>query len=202
VFVLGEHPDRTVSLLERTLRDGGASKVMTFGAPLIAGGASGASCGDPPPLAELRGARVDAFVIHDGAYCRESVLELRRALGARLGVGLGVTGLGDAPAGANRIAAGVFPVDPKAPDARVVAWVERRHGAPSWWAALGRDAAMLAWRAVRDLEESSGDPESVKARRVQAASALGAARAPLWTSNADGFRGNQALERAITLVRE
>jgi hypothetical protein len=69
---------------------------------------------------------------------------------------------------------------------------------PGWWAALGHDAAVLAWAAVRTLpQQGTEDPREVTARLAKAAQALGDASGELWTSEARGFGGKQVLPRTI-----
>ncbi|HZO12320.1 MAG TPA: hypothetical protein VFB62_03655, partial [Polyangiaceae bacterium] len=71
-----------------------------------------------------------------------------------------------------------------------------------WWSALGRDGAILAWAAVHDLGEAKSETKEVEARRVEATSALAAARAELWTSEAKGFDRDQRLPRRISMRRK
>jgi hypothetical protein len=77
-------------------------------------------------------------------------------------------------------------------------------GAPpgGWWAALGRDAGVLAWAAVRGLPATgTEDPAEVRARRAAVAAALARVEVALWTTEATGFAGGRALARRIS-VRE
>ncbi len=204
VFLVGNEVAETVGLMARRLRDDGAAKVLSLGEPLSTARPAGvdaeASCSDPPPASELRGQGIDALVVVDGAHCGDPFLELVKASRARVALGLGVTSLRGELARAPRLAAGVFPVDVARPDARLAAWLEAGRSPPSWWSAIGRDAAVLAASAVENLAESGTDAGEVKARRVEAASALAAARASLWTTEAQGFGDGQRLERSIRVV--
>ncbi|XYH97264.1 hypothetical protein ACMHYB_57495 [Sorangium sp. So ce1128] len=87
-----------------------------------------------------------------------------------------------------------------APGAAVAlaAWLATHPTPPSFWAALGRDAGVLAWAGVQRLPKTgTEDPAEVKARRLAAASALSSATAELWTTSATGFGGKRVLPRAI-----
>lgn len=153
-------------------------------------------CLEPPTPAAIRGGGVDALVLRDGAYCDNQLWGI--AGNARVSVWLG---LGVAPPGRGKarqgLAAGIFPVDERAPDPRLASWLRDHTGPPSWWTALGHDAAVLANQAVADLTESGTDVEEVRARRLEATSGLGAARAELWTTDAKGFGGEQRIEREV-----
>lgn len=59
---------------------------------------------------------------------------------------------------------------------------------PTWFSALGRDAALLARQAVSTLPtDTTTEPRQVTARRDQVRSALEKARGPLWTSEHDSI---------------
>ena len=73
-----------------------------------------------------------------------------------------------------------------------------RRPLPSWWMALGRDAAVLAGSAVKNLADAMSDAE-VRARRVEATAALVAAHAELWTSADKSFDAARQLPRAVTI---
>ncbi|WP_437926874.1 hypothetical protein WMF37_48900 [Sorangium sp. So ce291] len=107
-----------------------------------------------------------------------------------------------APASAQRLPGGDAPGAPPqdAPGAAVAlaAWLATHPTPPSFWAALGRDAGVLAWAGVQRLPKTgTEDPAEVKARRLAAASALSGATAELWTTSATGFGGKRVLPRAI-----
>jgi hypothetical protein len=57
---------------------------------------------------------------------------------------------------------------------------------------------MLAWQGVRVLPgKGTEDAAEVRARRATARSALSRASAELWTTDARGFEGAQALPRKL-----
>lgn len=73
---------------------------------------------------------------------------------------------------------------------------------PTWAAALGRDAAILARRAVASLPmDTTVDANDVARRRSQIATNLAAARSSLWTSEAQGFAtSTHGLPRTLRVV--
>ncbi|WP_437589142.1 hypothetical protein [Sorangium sp. So ce1000] len=93
--------------------------------------------------------------------------------------------------------------DPEAPPpsgagAALAAWLATHPSPPSFWAALGRDAGVLAWAGVQRLPKTgTEDPAEVKARRLAATSAMSRATAELWTTSATGFGGQRVLPRVI-----
>ena len=85
------------------------------------------------------------------------------------------------------------------PDLR--AWYTREGSPPNWWASLGRDAGALARKAVAGLPlDPTSDAAEVSRRRAAAKAALEAARAPLWTSQAQGFDAAHVLPRELGVV--
>jgi hypothetical protein len=106
------------------------------------------------------------------------------------------------PPGSLTATAGLFPMAAEGSSPALQGWLRSHRAPPSWWAALGHDAAVLAWAGVSALPaQGTEDPREVAQRRAWAASALSAAEAPLWTTEAKGFGGARALPRAIG-VRE
>ena len=73
--------------------------------------------------------------------------------------------------------------DPRLADGRLSPWIAAHGSPPSFWAAAGRDAAVLARASVKDLPQASTeDRGEVEARRKTVRDALEAASVPLWTS--------------------
>jgi hypothetical protein len=117
------------------------------------------------------------------------------------------------PPGSLVATAGLFPFAAPAPEGALAsrvsaspsplrAWLKDHPAPPSWWAALGHDAAVLAWAGVQVLPaQGTEDPSEVEARRAQAAAALAGAQAELWTTDATGFGGARTLPRTLG-VRE
>jgi hypothetical protein len=71
-------------------------------------------------------------------------------------------------------------------------------GRPNWWTALGRDAGMLARRALATAPmDSVTSASEVSQRRKAARDALAASRDRLWTTDAPGFDATHVLPRQI-----
>jgi hypothetical protein len=205
VFLMGEDPARTAPILVNALRSAGASRIAGFGPPLRAAESLGIldrRCTVLDTADELEKLGVDGLLVYDGAFCAPEAAQAAIDLDAPLALGLGVEAPPALPRIVRALAAGAFPIDPRRPDPRLAPWISARGEAPSWWNALGRDAAVLAWDAVEDLEEAGTERVKVRERRVEAQSALSAARVSLWTSDAPGFTVGQRLERRIELRRE
>lgn len=106
------------------------------------------------------------------------------------------------PTGSVVATAGLYPIPLGKKPQALSGWLANHPTPPSFWVALGRDAAVLAWSGVQVLPaRGTEDPQEVAARRAMAASALASAQADLWTSDARGFGGGRALPRTIG-VRE
>ena len=78
----------------------------------------------------------------------------------------------------------------------------KRHGrAPSFWAALGHDAAVLARIAEKTLPlEKTDDTAEVDKRHRAVAEALLAAEGDLWSTSARGFSSKPVVERDVSVV--
>jgi hypothetical protein len=84
----------------------------------------------------------------------------------------------------------------------VTDWIGRFGSPPSWFAALGHDAALLAGRAVEQLSDlETEDPAEVTRRRRQATELLARASGELWSTEATGFGGARTLPRKIAAKR-
>jgi len=216
VFFLGQDAEPSVGALAALLRSNGAKVVAGLGLPVpVAEARAREPLGEPAfgigfeapcaplPLADaLRSERVDALVALDGAHCGSELVELSRSLRAPLAVGLGaMTGV-PLPDGSLVASVGIFPVssDRSNLDPRLVGWFESGRPTPTWWMGLGRDAAVLAVRGVKDLADSATDAD-VRARRREATVALAAARDELWTSGARGFDAQRMLPRSVSIAR-
>jgi hypothetical protein len=201
VFFVGAAPEDSTGRLVEGLGDG---KVVGLGPSLGEGRAAALGIAVerpciPSPLGDIESLAITGIVIYDGAACGNAIDAIDAATRARFGLGLGLPGPFERPASALWLEAGVFPVDPSKPDGRLEAWLVAGRPIPTWWTALGRDSAALAWQAVRDLEPTSTELSEVRARRLEATSGLAAAEADLWTTEARGFGGRQSLARTIQL---
>lgn len=77
----------------------------------------------------------------------------------------------------------------------------QRGAAPSWYAALGFDAARLARTALERLPLSdTRDDVQVAELHATARRLLLAARAPLWTSDAQGFDAQGRISRELSIL--
>jgi hypothetical protein len=113
----------------------------------------------------------------------------RPRTGVRLiSVGAGVVPLTAAPAG-----------DPRVADVREMI---ARTGAPArWWTALGRDATVLARRALASVPTDTTESlDEIARRRAIVRKSLHDVKAPLWTSEQDGFDAAGALPRTMRIV--
>lgn len=162
----------------------------------------------------LRPPAIRGMVLAGDARCAEQAL---RAAPRSVTIALAFETAIAPPPGSLVATAGLFPLlavpsgaqappgagDPRATPssgaaAALAAWLATHPSPPSFWAALGRDAGVLAWAGVQRLPKTgTEDPAEVKARRLAAASAMSTATAELWTTSADGFGGRRVLPRVI-----
>ncbi|WP_437688621.1 hypothetical protein [Sorangium sp. So ce176] len=164
----------------------------------------------------LRPLGIRGLILAGDAPCAEQAI---RAAPRSVTIALGFEAATSPPPGSLVAAAGPFPFAAAAagaprppaagaPDApppgasgaatALGAWLATHPAPPSFWAALGRDAGVLAWAGVQRLPKTgTEDPAEVKARRLAAASSLSSARAELWTTSATGFGGKRVLPREV-----
>jgi hypothetical protein len=202
VFVAGEDPDRVDQTLVAALLARGRRPIAVVGSG--AGGTEGLAlvkdCAQVDAVA-WKSLGLAGLVLGGSADCaREALVQtagLRLFYAADLEAGAMAL-----PAGSVVATAGLFPVDADAVPAVLGLWMTRHPQPPSWWAGVGRDAAVLALAGVERLpKEGTDKPEEVRARRAAAAAGLASAKAELWTTEALGFEGGRVLERALG-VRE
>ncbi|WP_433931306.1 hypothetical protein AB3662_44095 [Sorangium cellulosum] len=159
----------------------------------------------------LRPLGIRGLILAGDAPCAEQAI---RAAPRAVTIALGFEAAISPPPGSLVATAGPFPFAaalagaqrspaagaPGAPGAATAlgAWLATHPAPPSFWAALGRDAGVLAWAGVQKLPKTgTEDPAEVKARRLAAASSLSGARAELWTTSATGFGGKRVLPREV-----
>jgi len=162
------------------------------------------------PLAAWEHAGVQRWLVAGSTACAE---DLFRGIGRSsrrgvIGLTLEASEVVARPVAGLRLvtaAAGVVPLgssppeDPRAVDVRAL--VARTGARPAWWTALGRDAAVLARMALSSLPlDSTSDVDEIARRRAVVRQALVDARAPLWTSDHEGFDATRNLPRSIRLV--
>ncbi|WP_437796599.1 hypothetical protein [Sorangium sp. So ce693] len=204
---------------------GGDADVRKDAAPAPAGAAGAAPaaehgitlalpCDGPFDARALRPPAIRGMVLAGDARCAEQAL---RAAPRSVTIALAFETAIAPPPGSLVATAGLFPLlaapsgaqpppgagDPRATPssgaaAALAAWLATHPSPPSFWAALGRDAGVLAWAGVQRLPKTgTEDPAEVKARRLAAVSAMSTATAELWTTSADGFGGRRVLPRVI-----
>ncbi|WP_438016763.1 hypothetical protein WMF18_39180 [Sorangium sp. So ce315] len=160
-------------------------------------------CDGPFDPRALRPPGIRGLILAGDAPCAEQAL---RAASRSVTIALGFEAAISPPPGSLVATAGLFPFSaapagaptPDASGAALAAWLATHPGPPSFWAALGRDAGVLAWAGVQRLPKTgTEDPAEVKARRLAAASAVSSATVALWTTSASGFGGKRVLPREV-----
>ena len=149
VFTLGEDPGEVERALVAALAAAGArpTAVVAEAATPISpwDDVTGRRCGDlGAPYTGVKG-----LVLGGGEACTRDALGALTTLRIKLAAGFDAEGA-PLPLGTLRAAAGSFPFD-AAPPAAVRAWIDAHAGAPPWFSALGRDAAVLAYAALQAL---------------------------------------------------
>jgi len=190
VFTLGEDPslvavDASKALAQRGHKSVGAlvEKGYRTKAPSLA---VVAACGDAEGFGKTR---LDVIVLAAPPACARAFGKLAQTAVVPEG--------GDG--GAYALEAGIFKRGSK--PSTLAAWTKKKGTSPSWWAALGRDAAVLAESAVKALpEQSTEDADKVRALHESARAALAKAKATeLWTTDAKGFEGSLKVARSFDL---
>lgn len=204
-FVLGEDPAAEEAAIADGLARIGAHRVVRVGF----GGAScelsaGVGASTRFPVHEWKRASADALVLAGDALCATDAIAEATSSGiaARWVLGLEAAA---ARASSRRVwvSAGGFPFSAHAarPDTR--AWVERWGSEPSWYEVLGRDAAVLAAKALEGFPTSRvDDVANVQALHQRAQRSLSGAEATLWSTSARGFAGKNVIERRLEAVVE
>ena len=86
-------------------------------------------------------------------------------------------------------------------DGELERFVARRGGPPSWWTALGRDAAALARSAIAELPlDATSEAGEVARRRAAVKGGIAGARLRLWTTDAGGMAGGRVLGREVRVI--
>lgn len=214
-WVAGESPKSSIDLLSSAIvgkKDPGfATIVGPMSAPFAPAGATPVRC-EPPisratfPTADWQRTSTHAFLVSGPTACS-------RALSFSLPGGPNVVGLSleaqggfdGSSSGAHvlTVGAGLLPVDAAAlaKDPKLGAYQAQFGARPSFWTALGHDAALLARAAMQSLPDDSTDaPTEVTKRREIARAGLGAAKVLLWTTEASGFDENHVLPRSLRVV--
>jgi hypothetical protein len=157
------------------------------------------------PLVSWRKAKVDALLLMGDALCASDAIDELVGAGLRnvwAGLGLEAGSLADEPSHIPFLLAraGAFPLtkgDAKSP---LFAFRRRQGKAPTWFAALGHDAVVIARTALGALPAARAvDAAEVRERHRLLSAALGGAQAELWSTAAAGFGGKNIIARDIKL---
>jgi hypothetical protein len=97
---------------------------------------------------------------------------------------------------------GAAPSDRRAASEEIARYVETMGGVPTWEIALGRDAGVLARRALRALPlDTAKSADEVARRRDEVRASLLAAKEKLWATDAMSFApATHALPRTIRVI--
>jgi hypothetical protein len=158
------------------------------------------------PVDVWRKAKVDALILLGDSYCSSDALEDAESEG--LGRAWAVLGLdsGDLAAEPGHFPllvtrSGAFPLLRTEATSPLSAFRRRYGKAPSWFAALGHDAAAIAKAALRTLpNDRVTDVKEVERRHQLASAAIAGVETELWTTEAAGFGGQSLLRRDFKIV--
>jgi hypothetical protein len=202
-FVLGEEPAAEEAAMADALARVGARRVARVGF----GGAScelSAGASTRFPVQEWKRASAEALVLVSDVLCANDAIAeaVRGGVSAYWVLGL-EAGIARAPGKRVWVSSGRFPFAAHPVSAETKAWTERWGSEPSWYEVLGRDAAVLAARAMEGFPSSRVDDASaVRALHARAQRALLQAEAALWSTSARGFAGKNAISRQVQSVVE
>ncbi len=203
-FVIGPDAQAEYEAAELALRSAGAHSPARVGPGGAACDAIAVTAGGPRfPVADWKRAAADALVLFGDPDCtRDAVAEATQGgLSPALILGLESAAVRDVAGKKYALAAGEFPFDvhPLRADERV--WIERWGAAPSWYEALGHDAAVLAAAVLSGFPlERVDDLATVDRLHLRARDGLAQAVADLWSTRSTGFGGGSVLPRDIGVV--
>jgi hypothetical protein len=162
------------------------------------------------PFAAWDKAGISAWIVAGSPACADDLFHGLTRLSRRAAVGLALEAseTSERPRPGVRlltVAAGVVPLasvpndDPRALDVREM--VAKTGAPPRWWTALGRDASILARRALATLPTDTTEaPPEIARRRALVRRSLHEVKAPLWTSERDGFDAAGVVTRTFRTV--
>jgi len=201
-FVLGETREREQALIDAELSRRNWQRIARVGEGFE-------SCDAPPssagrtrfPVDEWRQQGVSCVLVLGSAACASDVARDLRASHATTALALGLAAsefvyaneAGHVDFG---VGAGSFPSASR-PDAPADSALPPL----DWYEALGHDAALLAKGALGDFPEGRVDDlRTVRELHARAKHALEVARAPLWTSDSQGFSADRVLPRTLAII--
>ncbi|HEX4337167.1 MAG TPA: hypothetical protein VH062_14715 [Polyangiaceae bacterium] len=203
-FVLGGARDDVSQAIDARLAAVHVHSVAAVGV----GGApceSTASAGQTRfPVQDWKHDGIDALVLRGDAECtRDAVMEVNQlGLSPLLVLGLESAEAEDSVPGRKLlVTAGRFPFGAAPMNDEERAYVDRWGSAPSWFEALGHDAAVLAAAVLADFPlDRVDDKGAVVGLHWRAQGRLLHAEVPLWTSASRGFAGASVLSRRFDVV--
>lgn len=207
-FVVGRDRAAEATTLESGVRAGHPSgELVVLGSGGIACDIESTAAGQPRfPVQAWKKQRVEGLIVLGDANCARDAARELGGVGHRplFGLGLECAEIADELPTEARVvvSAGFFPyrANAKVPTSLSHYADHSGHG-PTWYAALGHDAARLVASALGAF--ALGDVEradQVSARHVEARRLLGSAVAELWTTERKGFGGGRVLERKLGIA--
>lgn len=163
------------------------------------------------PDARLQREKLESLLVLGDARCLETALSAmgaRRSASMTVGVGLEAAArLAWSRSELGSVGAwlfpsvGLFPLREGDSASPLMAWVERYGAPPSYFAALARDAGMLASAALHELpKDRTSTPGDLAWRYAEAMRALEGAEAELFTTDARGFGSGHELPRSVRIM--
>jgi hypothetical protein len=156
------------------------------------------------PIAAWKKDDVSALLLTGPAWCSRDVLEESSALRFVPSLYCGLDGAWAcaslaASVGAQWASAGSYgEIEPG--NQSISSWLQSHSSKPSWFAALGRDAAVLASAVLRTLPaDETSDLEEIGKRHALVQRGLASQPAELWTTDAPGFEGGRLIRRKIQI---
>jgi hypothetical protein len=152
------------------------------------------------PAAAWKTQAVEAIVVEGPAWCARQVLQDLRTVRFSPRVLLGLEAREAAPPSGDHVfVATCGHLDSNHDTVR--AWRASSGEGPTWFQALGRDAALLAHDAVDPLpRDTFTNVRDVMTKRAEIQARLARAQALLWTSETKGFAGQRVLAREVRWI--
>lgn len=207
-FVLGADRAAEATTLESGVRaNHPAGDLVVLGSGGIACDIESSAAGQPRfPVQEWKKQRVEGLMVLGDANCARDAARELGGVGHRPLFGLGLECaeiVDELPAEARVVvSAGYFPYRAKAKvPSSLSHYADHSGHGPTWYAALGHDAARLVASALGAF--ALGDvtrADLVTTRHAEARKLLASAAAELWTSEKKGFGGGRALERKLSVT--
>lgn len=170
------------------------------------------SCKQPParieeptfPIADWRKAGIEAVAVDGPAWCARPLLHDLQSAKFTPAVFLGLEARDAAQPfdGTLHVAScGYLDEATEREPATLRAFRSASGRAPTWFQALGRDAALIAHNAVAPLPRDTFTRlQEVLQRRAETQERLAQGQASLWTTTAQGFAGARVLSREVRFI--